>query len=90
MTPRRFMLDRRVPLALLFTLFLQAGTAVWWASASAAQDHFRDRRLQQLEINLSSESGRQVEILERLSRLEAQGDAVVAALRRIETLLGRR
>jgi thiosulfate reductase cytochrome b subunit len=84
------MLERRVPLALVLTLFLQAAMGVWWASASAAQDHFRDRRLDALEQNISMNNDRQVAVLERLAKLEAVAEEAHAILQRIETRLIKR
>jgi hypothetical protein len=87
MQNKNFTLDRRVPLALVLALFLQATGAVWWASSKETQDHFRDRRLAGIERHNSVSTDRQVEILERLSRLEAQGEGMAAGLKRIEARL---
>jgi hypothetical protein len=89
MQNKNFMLDRRVPLALVLALFLQAAGAVWWASAKETQDHFRDRRLDEIEQHHSASGDRQVEMLERLSRLEAQGEAIASSLKRVEARLMR-
>ncbi len=84
-----FTIDKRIPLALVLTLFLQGTGAVWWASAKETQDHFRDRRLAEIEQHNSTSGDRQVEILERLSRLEAQTEGIAASLRRVEARLSK-
>ncbi len=85
-----YFLHRRIPLALLFTVLLQLGAVVWWASMMQAQDHFRDVRLTDLEARRNSESERLDHILERLSRLEARGDAMLDMLQRVDTQLNRK
>jgi hypothetical protein len=84
-----FAIDKRVPLALILTLFLQASMAVWWASSKETQDKFRDIRLDGIEQRMTGTGERQTEMLERLARLEAQGSETLSALHRIEARLAR-
>lgn len=79
--------ERRIPLALLFTVLLQIGAVVWWASMTQAQDHFRDLRLDALEIRRNADSERLEHILERLSRLEARSDAMLDIMQRLDLQL---
>lgn len=83
-------LNRRVPIALLFTVLLQLGAVVWWASMMQAQDHFRDMRLDDLELRRNGDSDRLEHILERLSRLEARSDAMLDLMQRVDLQLTRK
>ncbi len=85
-----FMLERHIPLALLFTLFLQAGSAVWWASAKEAADHARDKRIAEIETRASQQDNRQIVIIERLARLEALAENQTVMLRQIATQTARK
>lgn len=77
-------LNRRIPIALLFTILLQMGAVVWWASMMQAQNHFRDMRLDALEIRRNADSDRLEHILERLSRLEARSDTLLDIMQRVD------
>lgn len=81
------MLERHIPLAFVFTLIVQVGSAVWWVSQKDAQDHFRDQRLQVLEINHARSDEQDLKILERLASIEAHMEESQMSLRRIEALL---
>jgi hypothetical protein len=78
-----FFIDRRVPVALMVTVLLQAGAVVWWASMTEAQDRFRDVRIHELEVHATHEVDRQEHILERLVRLEARSDTQLDILQQI-------
>lgn len=82
-----FSLNRRIPIALLFTVLLQLGAVVWWASMMQAQDHFRDMRLNELEMRRNSDVDRSEHILERLSRLEARSEALLDIMQRLDVQL---
>lgn len=88
--PNPFYIDRRIPIALMFTVFLQLGAVVWWASMVQAQNQFRDARLNELETKRSMDIDREEHILERLSRLEARSDAQLQILEHLDAQLGRR
>ncbi len=87
MTPNGFSIDKRIPLALMFTVLLQLGAVVWWASFTQAQDNFRDIRLHELELRRSKDAEKQDHILERLTRLEARSDAQLELLQRVDAYL---
>ncbi|MDX1922688.1 MAG: hypothetical protein SFW65_06135 [Alphaproteobacteria bacterium] len=87
MTPRRFSIDKRVPLALMFTVLLQLGGVVWWASFTQAQDNFRDVRLHELEMRHNKDIEKQDHILERLTRLEAHSDMQLELLQRVDAFI---
>lgn len=86
--PQPFSLNRRIPIALLFTVLLQFGAVVWWASTIQAQNNFRDMRLSELELRRSSDTDRLEHILERLSRMEARNEALLDIMQRLDTQLG--
>lgn len=87
MSGQNFVFDRRIPLAFVFTLLLQAGTAVWWASTKEAQDHFRDQRLRELETRITHSSDYEAQVLDRLARLETRAEEHGAVLRRLDAYL---
>jgi hypothetical protein len=69
-------LDKRVPVALIFTLLLQMGAAIWWVSKAEA-------RLTAIEkVTEASPS-----ISDRLITLEAKSEGIAASLLRIEARL---
>lgn len=81
-------LDKRVPIALIGVLFLQAMTFIWWAAKL-------DSRVDQLETRLGKEErtnerqeGVDVDAGSRLVRLEERTVSILEILRRIDTRLG--
>lgn len=88
-SPARFSLDRRIPLALVLTLFMQAGGAIWWAAGREAADQAQNRRLQQLEGRAETDIILSKDIVQRLARLEARAEEQSTSLRRIENILVR-
>ena len=83
------LLDRRVPLAIVAALCLQAGGIVWWASARDADVNFQQRRIDHLEQTASETRTSQTEILERLARIEERVTAETHSLERIEKQMQR-
>lgn len=74
-------LDKRVPIALIFTIVLQTAGAVWWASQISSDVQYHSHRIDRLET-LSAEYPREIRSLDvRLARLEE------SASRQLETLL---
>lgn len=69
-------LDKRVPLALIVTIFIQTAGAFWWAATIAA-------RVNYLEETQISTSGRG----DRITRLEANQGHISRMLQRIEAKL---
>lgn len=87
MSEKNFSFERKIPLALLFTLLVQCAACVWWASATSAEDRFRDQRLDVLEARgLRADAGHS-DVLQRLARLEAYAESEARSLRRIEAAL---
>lgn len=81
--------DGRISMALVFTVLLQGAAAVWWASMVEAQNHFRDTQLQELQRGRLHDNDKQELILQRLTRLEAQNDAVMEILHRLDAQFAR-
>jgi hypothetical protein len=75
---RRFELERRIPLALLFGLLLQTGGVLFWAGAAA-------ERISEAERQTRSHAS----VIERVVRLEAEVMAQHEMLARIESKLDR-
>lgn len=72
----RWHLDKRVPIALIVTLIVQTGGAVWWASSIAS----RVTNLEERVVTASDQPG-------RIIRLETQIENMTALMRRIEDKL---
>jgi hypothetical protein len=80
--------DRRVPLALVAALLLQAGTAVWWAATKDSDDRFQQQRIASLEQEAARAQEAQTQTIERLARIEERVGEEMAVLDRIEKRLG--
>jgi hypothetical protein len=83
-------LHRRIPFALMLTVFLQAASVIWWASTTQAQDVFRDRRLGDLEQSRLRDNDKLEHVLERLARLESQSEAQLRILQHLDAPNNRR
>jgi LPS O-antigen subunit length determinant protein (WzzB/FepE family) len=83
-------IDRRVPLAIILALSLQAGGVVWWAATKDTDDHFNQQRIDRLELAAVQSKEAQTEVLQRLARIEERVNAETSVLDRIEKHLGRR
>ncbi len=73
-----FRLERKLPLALLLAVAVEAAAVLLWTGGAAA-------RMDVLEGRVAAQGS----VNERLARLEAQGDATRAAVSRVEALLDR-
>lgn len=71
-------LDKRVPIALIFTIVMQSMAAVWWASSMQA-------RLESLEAMLAAQSSTESRLvtLEQITKMQTR------TMERIETKLDR-
>lgn len=45
-TDDKWHLDRKVPLALIVTIAIQTGAAIWWASSQSARMDYVEKQLQ--------------------------------------------
>lgn len=78
-TDRHWSLDRRVPIALIWTILAQTGLAVWWARGQQANIDVALQRLTVLEAQRSNDR-----VGERLSTVESQMADAKDLLRRID------
>lgn len=83
MRQNSFFIERNISLAFVCALLVQAAGAVWWVSAREAADVARDRRLTQVEQVVSVHDSREIEIIERLARLEAHAESQNQLLRQL-------
>lgn len=75
---RQWHLDKKVPLALIFTIAAQTLAIVWWsATANARLDHL------ERQVNASAPQS------ERIIRLEAKMDAVADAITEVKSFFKR-
>jgi len=82
----RWVIDKHVPLALIFAIFVQTTGAFWWASrvqATVENNAVRIQKLEALVIDINKLSERQV-------RLEVQTENVEKILTRIEDKIQKR
>lgn len=69
-------LDRRVPIALILTILIQSGSALWWAAGVSA-------KVDTLERQAATNSNQ----AERIVRLETKMDAIFGSLSDIKAIL---
>lgn len=83
-------LIRGLPLAILVTLLIQGGAAVWWVSAKARDSVFIEQRVERLENAAAHYGESHSQTIERLARIEERMGAQTALLERIEKQLVRK
>lgn len=71
-------LDKKVPIALIFTILAQTGAALWWAAGVNA-------RVEQLERQVVGSAPH----IERIVRLETKMDAIFSTLAEIKSIVQR-
>lgn len=79
---KHWTVDRRIPLALIFALFVQTGSLVWWARGIESDVAQHSRQLAAIEAERMS-----VRIAERLAVLEMQMSNSADVLRRVDARL---
>lgn len=75
---KQWHLDKRVPLALIVTILLQTGAAMWWASSLSERVNFLERQL-----NAAAPQA------DRLTRVEVKIEAVQEGISEIKRLIQR-
>lgn len=65
--------DKRIPLALIATIVLQTGAAIWWASA--------------VNSYIEGDKASNVVLSERVTAVERDNNSVVTRITRLEVLL---
>lgn len=70
--------------ALVFAILIQVGGIVWWASAEARDNYFLAERVSTLEAGFSRAREGQIQMMERLARIEERVNAQLSVLDRIE------
>lgn len=75
---------RHVPLALIGALMLHGATVIWWVSARDRDSFFLQQRVATLENSASRANETQMQMLERLARIEERVYAQSDVLDRIE------
>jgi len=85
--PSRIAIDRRIPVAFLAAILLQAGVALWWTADQAALLHYHQQRLDVMEAQHSGTMRQSNEQLVRLARIEERLAAQSALLNDIRAQL---
>jgi hypothetical protein len=80
-------IDRRVPVAFIAALLLQAGCALWWAAEQGSTLRFHSTRIAGLEIEQMNSTAREREVLVRLTRMEERMAAQTQLLQGIHALV---
>lgn len=88
-TMRSLVLDRRIPLALIAGMLLQAAIALWWAAEQASHVGYIERRLSAVEVSQSQSHSQSAEVLVRLARIEERQQAQLGLLTDIKNRLNR-
>ena len=73
---REWHLDKKVPIALIFTIAMQTGVFIWWAASLTG-------RVERLELDNMARSPQ----AERITRLETQINFVVQGIEEIKHLI---
>lgn len=76
---RYWTLDKHVPVAMLFAIAVQTGTAIWWASGVS----IRIDQLEKQAMTVAPQS-------ERLIKLETKFDSLIDAVNEVKALLRQR
>jgi hypothetical protein len=79
---------RRIPLSIAAIFLLQAGTAIWWAASTEAETKFQQSRIGNLEQTSERAVDFQMQMNDRLARIEERMAAETQSLARIEKQLG--
>lgn len=79
-----WMLDKRVPIALILAILTQTAAGVWWAASQTARLDTAERRVTVLEANDSKLTDAQFRATEALAAIKASQDAMRSAIDRIE------
>lgn len=80
---KKWHLDRRLPVALLFTILLQTCGVVWWASGQEKDNRFQDQAIAELKARASESDHSRQDTDQRLARVEEKLGSVVDVLRDI-------
>jgi hypothetical protein len=82
-------LDRRVPLALILTILLQTGAAVWFAASLQARVDVLERDIEREHV-LNARQETAIRSIENgAARLDAKLDGILALLTRMDRTLER-
>lgn len=84
---RRWHLDRRVPIALIVTLLIQAAAALWWARGAEDRIFKLEAETAGLVQSLATATDRLTELRERVIRIEGLTENVSRSLDKIDRKL---
>lgn len=83
-------LDRRVPIALIFSLVAQTAAAVWWASTITGEMKQTVERVTRLERNEEADRKDQTALEKSVSQIQPQIAELLRSMQRVESWLQRR
>ena len=84
---REVRFEKKTLLTHLFTLLLYGAAGVWWAAEQDGVNIRQDQRIQAIEEELRADRTTNMQMVERLARLEEKSVAQLEALNRIEVTL---
>lgn len=77
-------LSRRIPMALVGAVVMQAAAMLWWVAGKNSELHYQNERLTTLERASDRATSSLDNIGERLARIEERQTATLQLLSRIE------
>ncbi len=86
-TREHWHLDKRVPVALIGAILMQACLFVWWAATMDAENRFLSGRVDRLESDVARNEELVQKIDSRLARIEAHTGAQAETMRELLTAL---
>jgi hypothetical protein len=84
-----WVVDKKIPVALVITLLVQTGGVIWWSSQLNSRVNMIEERNLKLEIEIGKLKDNGGEIRERFAKAETTMLAFVETTRRIEAKLDR-
>ena len=79
--------DKRIPIALIFTMLIQFAGGIWWLSSVQFRVEQHEKAIEDLEITLSSSVTDRNSLENRITRIEEKLSSQTDILREIKTLL---
>lgn len=82
-------LDKKVPVAIIFTLLVQLMGIIWWAARLDARDTDQERRISNIEVWQSGTQQQLQKLNENVARMDERLGLQIELLKEIKGNLGR-
>jgi len=87
MENEHWMLDRKVPVALIAAILLQSAVGIWWAATQSTKIDSLERQAGAAVVAVQNATASSASLSERLTKLETKFDYVVDGLVEVKALL---